>query len=175
MLNLRLNSLKRLILFFLILISNLIFSDNVQAQNKGKIKTVVIDAGHGGKDPGAVGKKAKEKDITLSVAKMTGDYIKQHCPDVNVVYTRSGDTFVSLLRRAQIANEKNADLFFAYGPLGKEMVRGAEAMAYAKHFATHEELVASLKEELQPGDSLLVKGSRGMHMEKVLQLLFANE
>ena len=75
MLNLRLNSLKRLILFFLILISNLIFSDNVQAQNKGKIKTVVIDAGHGGKDPGAVGKKAKEKDITLSVAKMTGDYI----------------------------------------------------------------------------------------------------
>ena len=113
MLNLRLNSLKRLILFFLILISNLIFSDNVQAQNKGKIKTVVIDAGHGGKDPGAVGKKAKEKDITLSVAKMTGDYIKQHCPDVNVVYTRSGDTFVSLLRRAQIANEKNADLFIS--------------------------------------------------------------
>jgi N-acetylmuramoyl-L-alanine amidase len=113
MLNLRLNSLKRLILFFLILISNLIFSDNVQAQNKGKIKTVVIDAGHGGKDPGAVGKKAKEKDITLSVAKMTGDYIKQHCPDVNVVYTRSDDTFVSLLRRAQIANEKNADLFIS--------------------------------------------------------------
>ena len=113
MLKLRLNSEKRAILFFLILISNFIFSNDVKAQNKGKISTVVIDAGHGGKDPGAVGKKAKEKDITLSVAKMTGDYIKQHCPDVKVIYTRSNDTFVSLLRRAQIANEKNADLFIS--------------------------------------------------------------
>lgn len=113
MLKLRLNSEKRAILFFLILISNFIFLDNVQAQNKGKISTVVIDAGHGGKDPGAVGKKAKEKDITLSVAKMTGDYIQQYCPDVKVIYTRSNDTFVSLLRRAQIANEKNADLFIS--------------------------------------------------------------
>ena len=113
MLKLRLNSSKRVILFFLILISNFIFCDNVQAQDGKKIRTVVIDAGHGGKDPGAVGKKAKEKDITLSVAKMTGDYIKQYCPDVNVIYTRSSDIFLSLLRRAQIANEKNADIFIS--------------------------------------------------------------
>ena len=70
---------------------------------------------------------------------------------------------------------RNADLLFAYGPLSDEMVRGAESMAYARHFLTHEELVSSLKEELQPGDSLLVKGSRGMHMERVLQLLFADK
>ncbi len=70
---------------------------------------------------------------------------------------------------------RTADFLFAYGPLGEEMVRGADSMAYARHFMTHEELVSSLKEELQTGDSLLVKGSRGMHMEKVLQLLFTNK
>ena len=113
MLKLRLISEKRLILFFLILTCNIIFSNDVQAQNNKKITSVVIDAGHGGKDPGAVGKKSKEKDITLKVAKMTGDYIKQNCPDVKVIYTRSSDVFVSLLRRAQIANENKADLFIS--------------------------------------------------------------
>ena len=113
MLKLRLNSEKRLILFFLVLILNIVFSNDIQAQNRNKSYTVVIDAGHGGKDPGAVGKRAKEKDVTLSVALMTGNYIKQNCPDVNVVYTRSSDVFVSLLRRAQIANEKNADMFIS--------------------------------------------------------------
>ena len=113
MLKLRLISEKRLILFFLILTCNIIFSTDVMAQNGKKITSVVIDAGHGGKDPGAVGKKSKEKDITLKVAKMTGDYIKQNCPDVKVIYTRSSDVFVSLLRRAQIANENKADLFIS--------------------------------------------------------------
>ena len=113
MFKLRANNEKLFILFFLFLILNLVISNDVQAQKNGKIKTVVIDAGHGGKDPGAVGKKSSEKNITLSVAKKTGDYIKQNCPDVNVIYTRSNDTFVSLLRRAQIANEKNADIFIS--------------------------------------------------------------
>ena len=113
MLKLRLISEKRLILFFLILTCNIIFSNDVQAQNRKKITSVVIDAGHGGKDPGAIGKKSKEKDITLKIAKMTGDYIKQNCPDVKVIYTRSSDVFVSLIRRAQIANESKADLFIS--------------------------------------------------------------
>lgn len=107
------NNEKRFFLIFLILILNFNFSIEVQSQNRDKITSVVIDAGHGGKDPGAIGKKAKEKDITLKVAKMTGDYIKQNCPDVKVYYTRSNDSFVSLNRRAQIANEKNADLFIS--------------------------------------------------------------
>lgn len=110
---LRANNEKLFILFFLFMILNIVFPDAIQAQKEGKIKTVVIDAGHGGKDPGAIGKKSKEKDITLSVAKKTGNYIKQYCPDVNVIYTRSSDVSVSLLRRAQIANEKNADLFIS--------------------------------------------------------------
>ncbi len=110
---LRANNEKLFILFFLFMILNIVFPDAIQAQKEGKIKTVVIDAGHGGKDPGAIGKKSKEKDITLSVAKKTGNYIKQYCPDVNVIYTRSSDVSISLLRRAQIANEKNADLFIS--------------------------------------------------------------
>ena len=113
MFKLRANNEKLFILFFLFIILNLISPNDILAQKNGRIKTVVIDAGHGGKDPGAIGKKSKEKDITLSVAKKTGDYIKQNCPDVNVIYTRSSDVSVSLLRRAQIANEKNADLFIS--------------------------------------------------------------
>ena len=113
MFKLRANNEKLFILFFLFLALNMSIVNDVQAQKEGKIKTVVIDAGHGGKDPGAIGMKSKEKDITLSVAKKTGDYIKQNCPDVNVIYTRNGDVSVSLLRRAQIANEKNADLFIS--------------------------------------------------------------
>jgi len=77
------------------------------------IKTVVIDAGHGGKDPGAVGKKSKEKDIALSIALMTGKYIENNFPDVKVVYTRKTDVFIELHRRAKIANESNADLFIS--------------------------------------------------------------
>ena len=113
MFKLRANNEKLFILFFLFMLMNFIHPDEVQAQKNGKIKTVVIDAGHGGKDPGAVGKKSKEKDITLSIAKMTGNYIKQNCPDVEVVYTRSSDVSVSLLRRAQKTKKKNADLFIS--------------------------------------------------------------
>lgn len=110
---LRFNNEKRLILFFLVFVFTFISVTRLHAQSGNKISTVVIDAGHGGKDPGAVGKKAKEKDITLKVALKTGEYIKQNFPDVNVVYTRSSDIAVPLLKRAQIANNKNADLFIS--------------------------------------------------------------
>lgn len=75
--------------------------------------TVVIDAGHGGRDPGAVGQRAKEKDINLKVALKLGNQIKNNCKDVKVIYTRERDVFVSLDRRAQIANEAKADLFIS--------------------------------------------------------------
>ncbi len=77
------------------------------------VKTVVIDAGHGGKDPGAVGKFSYEKDIALKIALKTGGYIKQYFPGVKVIYTRKSDKFVELYRRAQIANEAKADLFIS--------------------------------------------------------------
>lgn len=74
---------------------------------------VVIDAGHGGKDPGAVGKKAKEKNINLNVALALGQLIEKNMKDTKVMYTRKTDVFVSLDRRARIANEAKADLFIS--------------------------------------------------------------
>ena len=74
---------------------------------------VVIDAGHGGHDSGAVGKTAKEKNINLSVALKLGKLIENKCNDVKVIYTRKTDVFVNLNRRAEIANEAKADLFIS--------------------------------------------------------------
>lgn len=72
---------------------------------------LVIDAGHGGKDPGALGRSAKEKDINLSVAKAFGKLVEDNHSDVKVIYTRKSDIFVTLGRRAEIANKASADLF----------------------------------------------------------------
>ncbi len=74
---------------------------------------VVIDAGHGGKDYGALGIKSKEKDINLGVAKLLGNMIESKMNDIKVVYTRDDDTFLSLQKRAQIANNANGDLFIS--------------------------------------------------------------
>jgi len=72
---------------------------------------LVIDPGHGGKDVGARGVKAYEKNINLAVAKLFGEKVKKECKDVKVVYTRDKDTFVKLNDRAEIANKANGDLF----------------------------------------------------------------
>jgi|YelNatPaOPRAMG01_1025707.scaffolds.fasta_scaffold04917_11 N-acetylmuramoyl-L-alanine amidase len=72
---------------------------------------VTIDAGHGGKDPGAIGSFAKEKDINLAIALKLGHLIEQNCPDVRVVYTRKTDVFIPLEERAMIANNAHSNLF----------------------------------------------------------------
>ena len=74
---------------------------------------VVIDAGHGGHDPGAIGKISKEKNINLKVALKLGSLIQKSCPDVKIVYTRKSDVFIPLMQRAQIANNAKADLFIS--------------------------------------------------------------
>ena len=84
------------------------------AGNGFAIKTIVIDAGHGGKDPGAIGPgKTNEKDVALAVALKLGEYIHTNFPDVNVIYTRKTDVFIELHERAEIANKNKADLFIA--------------------------------------------------------------
>ena len=75
--------------------------------------TLVIDAGHGGHDTGAVGAISKEKNLTLKYALAFGRLVEQNCPDVKVVYTRKTDKFVELYRRAEIANQNKADLFIS--------------------------------------------------------------
>ena len=89
------------------------FNSGLKAQKGSKIKTVVIDAGHGGKDPGAMGKRSKEKDIALAIALKTGNYIKKYLPDVKVIFTRSDDRFIPLHKRAEIANKNSADFFIS--------------------------------------------------------------
>lgn len=76
-----------------------------------KVDVVVIDAGHGGHDPGTIGKKAKEKDVALKIALKLGAYISKNLPDVKVVYTRKTDKYLALDERADIANKNKADLF----------------------------------------------------------------
>jgi N-acetylmuramoyl-L-alanine amidase len=76
-----------------------------------KVQTVVIDAGHGGKDSGTRGKKALEKDIALKIALRVGNYIEKNLPDVKVIYTRKDDRYIALDKRADIANEAKANLF----------------------------------------------------------------
>lgn len=78
-----------------------------------KVKVVIIDPGHGGKDPGAVGKTYKEKDIVLAVALKLGEYIEKNYKDVKVIYTRKDDTFIPLDERSAIANRNKADLFIS--------------------------------------------------------------
>lgn len=75
--------------------------------------TLVIDAGHGGRDPGAIGAKSKEKDINLAVALKIGKLIESNHKDVNVIYTRKTDVYLPLLERADVANKNHADLFIS--------------------------------------------------------------
>jgi len=87
-----------------------------QTTTNNKIRTIVIDPGHGGKDPGTMGTKRYdkyEKDIALSVALMLGDYISNAFSEINVVYTRDKDEFLELNERTDIANRLKADLFIS--------------------------------------------------------------
>ena len=100
--------------------------------------TLVIDAGHGGHDSGALGSMSKEKDINLSVALAFGKYVERNQPDVKVVYTRKTDVFIPLKERANIANRAGADLFISVHtnalPAGK-IARGFETYTLGMHRA----------------------------------------
>lgn len=93
-----------------------LFTSTLGAQTEigsRKVNTIVIDPGHGGRDPGAIGRVSKEKEIVLSIALKLGKLINQRFPEVKVLYTRSDDRFVELYQRAEIANKAKADLFIS--------------------------------------------------------------
>jgi N-acetylmuramoyl-L-alanine amidase len=102
---------KRAFLIFILLACGIFLLPSFSTAQK--VQRVVIDAGHGGHDPGAVGKISKEKDIVLAIALKTGKLINENMKDVEVIYTRKTDVFVELHRRARIANEAKADLFIS--------------------------------------------------------------
>lgn len=107
---------KRSILLFLAFTLTHFFGSAQTADNLFRIKTVVIDAGHGGKDPGNLGTgryKAREKEIALDVALRVGSYIEKQFPEIEVIYTRKTDVFIGLNERADIANKAKADLFLS--------------------------------------------------------------
>lgn len=109
----------------------------------GTIRTVVIDAGHGGKDPGCHGNFAHEKNVCLSMALMLGDMIEKTYPNVNVVYTRKTDVFVELDERAKIANKNNADLFICiHANAASASAYGTETYVLGLHRTESQQKVA---------------------------------
>ncbi|MFN4146522.1 MAG: N-acetylmuramoyl-L-alanine amidase, partial [Runella sp.] len=103
----------------------------------GHVKVVVIDAGHGGKDPGARGKIAVEKDIVLDLAILLARKIKTEMPEIKVVLTRASDKFVELSERSNIANRRKADLFISIHcnsiPKNKVSPAGTETFVMGLH------------------------------------------
>ena len=100
--------------FLLIAASLVLFSSfNTGNSWQYRVRKVVIDAGHGGKDPGTHGAFSNEKDVALSIALKLGEIIKDNLDGVEVIYTRDDDTFVELDERANIANKNGADLFIS--------------------------------------------------------------
>lgn len=99
--------------FCILFLFGLLLSHESVCGSSLDVKVVVIDAGHGGHDSGAVGKFLKEKDVNLSVALCLGAIIERECPDVKVIYTRKTDVFVELWNRSKIANNAKADLFIS--------------------------------------------------------------
>ena len=94
---------------------------------------LVLDAGHGGKDPGAGGRKAKEKNINLAVTLLAGKYISEKYPDITVLYTRKSDVYVTLDKRANFANKSQANLFIsihANASAKSPSARGMEVYAF---------------------------------------------
>ena len=102
--------IKTILLLLLLALS---VPQSVAQKQSKKPFTVVIDAGHGGVDPGALGRKSQEKNINYSVSKMLAELINEEYPEVKVIFTRTKDVKIPLAKRADIANKANANLFIS--------------------------------------------------------------
>ena len=125
-------------LYLILFLANSTFCLASKEGNTGHrlgIKTIVIDAGHGGHDPGAMGKHSKEKEIALQLALRVGKLVTASIPDVKVIYTRDTDEFVPLNKRAQIANDAKADLFISVhcNANANTSPKGTETYIMGKH------------------------------------------
>lgn len=136
---------------FLLIIFSIFIAANSYSITTGtknsKPMVVIIDPGHGGKDPGAVNKGIREKDIVLGIGLKLGKHITDNYPDIKVVYTRSTDVFVPLIERSRIANKNKADLFISLhaNHCGTPATRGTETFVLGLHRST-ENLEVAKKE-----------------------------
>ena len=117
------------------------------ALHNKQVRVIVIDAGHGGKDPGCNYNGVKEKDVTLQIALATGKKIQELLPDVKIIYTRNSDRFIELHQRAEIANKAEADLFISIHCNANKNVNvsGTETFAMGLHKA-NDNLDVSMRE-----------------------------
>ncbi len=122
-------------LIFLIFSLSILMENNGFSQEKTSITKVVIDAGHGGKDPGTIGKKSQEKNVALQIALKLGEEIRSQCKGVTVICTRTTDEFIELHERAEIANRSKADLFISIhcNANPKHTFQGAETYVMGLH------------------------------------------
>jgi N-acetylmuramoyl-L-alanine amidase len=116
---------------------------NIQKEldkNEYQLKTIVIDAGHGGHDPGCLGSDSREKHLALGIAQKLAKYLNEQYPELRVILTRDKDIFIPLYERARIANRNNADLFISihcnFFPSSNK-VRGTETYVMGLHTAEH--------------------------------------
>lgn len=159
------NYFRLIPLYILMVISVLALNT---AECGAKQFTLVIDAGHGGKDKGALGKSSYEKDINLGVALELGKLVKKSINDVKVVYTRDNDTFITLQERADIANKANGDLFIsihtnsiAKKAKGRLTINGASTYTLGLHRSEENLEVAKTENsviELEPDYTISYKG-----------------
>ncbi len=122
----------------------LVFNGSNPYLTQNSIETIVIDAGHGGKDPGCHGKFSKEKHVCLSMALKLGALIEKKYPELKVIYTRDTDVFVELGERANIANRAKADLFICiHANAASPAAYGTETYVLGLHRSESQQKVAS--------------------------------
>ncbi len=128
---------EKIVPFLVIFICIAAMPPTTRKVHKKNISTIVIDAGHGGHDPGCIHGNVREKEITLAIALALGSKIKEQMPDVKVIYTRSNDKFVELWERAEIANKNNADIFISIhcNSAKNATTHGTETFAMGLHKA----------------------------------------
>lgn len=175
-----------ILLFLLTILSA---NKSVGQSDLSKLKCICIDAGHGGRDPGAVGMRSKEKDIVLSIALKLGKQLKEAYPELKVVYTRTKDVFVDLNDRGKIANDHKADLFVSIHINSNDYKtpHGLETYVLGLH-KTKENLEVAMKENSviyyekdhsvkyagfdpeKPESYIIFSLLQNLHLEKSLQL-----